>query len=302
MEPCIRLREALVHFLNNRLRCGSGGSEKCQVLTGRSMSEHDLARELDHTCGRAEAQEVAVRTGRGTLHARYLAERRIPQGGIRETEIGMVEHPSFGRRACTGYAARRSRLRDGGWAMAIRRERLDDLAHASGRQRGDAPAGWNRSGTGDDRATLVKRPPRYKSIQRLIATQRHPMHENHAISDARLGGISHRGPSLYIAGRQSNLAEESVRFSLVMPIFGLIGARFGQSVPVSSIASQPFSADEVIVQNPPLPSRSGRALSFSGVQHVAHSTAQFLQRERLLKKGNALRFDALQDKDIVGVP
>ena len=41
-----------------------------------------------------------------------------------------------------------------------------------------------------------------------------------------------------------------MRFSLVMPIFGLIGAGFGQSVPVSSIASQPFSADEVIVQNP----------------------------------------------------
>ena len=80
---------------------------------------------------------------------------RLGQG----RQIADLEDSSFGRRARTGYAARRLfRVRDSGWAMALCRERPDHLAHASGRQRGDAPAGWNRYGPLDCRRAPRLRP------------------------------------------------------------------------------------------------------------------------------------------------
>jgi hypothetical protein len=75
---------------------------------------------------------------------------------------------------------------------------------------------------------------------------------NHATFDARFDGIPFRDPSLCIAVRRSRLAkEESVRFPLaVLPIIVFTTQGFGQSVPVPSIVGQPFSADQVIVENP----------------------------------------------------
>src|ERR1019366_7833875 len=90
-----------------------------------------------------------------------------------------------------------------------------------------------------------------QSLPRCIDSKRHPMHENHPTAAPRRQWRfeTRRCAS---SGREVDWRKgESMRLLLAtLPILATITEGFGQSLPVTSIASQPFSADEVIIENP----------------------------------------------------